>query len=707
MRKTIYRNHNLLFRYYRKFINLRGRIDGLIRTGEFYRLSREIRSRMVRKLKLLYERLVRMAGKQKLRWAGAAMAMILSASVAKAQFNEPVDLSGFHSEPLPSTEFVDFDEDGDLDIVVGEYFGSVYYVQNDDGKFSKGSNPFSAIDVTFYANPALGDLDDDGDLDLVVGNWYGYLFYYENESGDFTEQTGTDNPFNGIDVGDGAHPVLMDVDGDDDLDLVCGYYGTTILYFENDGGVFTELTGVDNPFSVVSTSSMSILSPYFADYDGDTDPDLFVSEYYGSILYYSNEEGTYVEQTGANNPFEGVDYGDNPIVSIVDPDDDGDLDLIIGNSHFDYIRYFRNDAGTYTEKRGTPNPFEGILGDHGIAPAISDMDNDGDLDILIAEKYGLMTIYENTDDGFVPVLEDFTFDTLGFNYPKPVFADIDEDMDDDLIIGGEDGMIRYYSKEGPNDYIELTGPDNPFNGIDVGDYSSPAFADIDGDGDLDCFIGYLDYNTGQIAYFRNEATGFNERTGTDNPFYDLNTVDSLSGALSPVFADIDRDEDIDLFIGGSGAIHMYTNNEGTFAIDSLNNPFLDVLLGFTHSPSFGDIDEDGDLDLYVGAGTKYGTGDAQLFFLENTQGPDIDAVVPPTSEDAISIYVYDKTVVVDAGIQTLERISVYSLSGVLVKNIDVNQTGRYEFGIENAGPGIYMIQVFSKDGPVTGKVVIR
>ncbi|NYT26471.1 MAG: FG-GAP repeat protein [Candidatus Thiodubiliella endoseptemdiera] len=70
------------------------------------------------------------------------------------------------------------------------------------------------------------------------------------------------------------------------------------------------------------------------------------------------------------------------------------------------------------------------------------------------------------------------------------------------------------------EYIEKTGSgNNPFNGIDVGSYSTPNLADIDGDGDLDLVVGE---NDGTLKYYQNTGTTSNPlyeaKTGDDNPF---------------------------------------------------------------------------------------------------------------------------------------------------------------------------------------------
>src|SRR5439155_62174 len=179
------------------------------------------------------------------------------------------------------------------------------------------------------STPVLADLDGDGDLDAVVGDFFGTLHYFKNTGTAtvpvFVEQGGAANPFNGIDVGYNSTPILADLDGDGDLDAVVSDNYGTLHYFLNTGTasapVFVEQTGsasaaviveqggAANPFNGIAVGYNS--TPILADLDGDGDLDAVVGEFYGTLHYFRNT-GTaslpvFVEQTGAANPFDGVD----------------------------------------------------------------------------------------------------------------------------------------------------------------------------------------------------------------------------------------------------------------------------------------------------------------------------------------------------------------------------------------------------------------
>jgi hypothetical protein len=218
----------------------------------------------------------------------------------------------------------------------------------------------------------------------------------------------------------------------------------------NDGNIFSEIAGSANPFNGVNVGNSS--TPTFADLDEDGDVDAFIGERDGNINFFRNDGGSFNEITGSANPFNGVNVGWYSTPTFADLDEDGDVDAFIGEGDGN-INFFRNNGGTFNEVTGTANPFNGM-----------DVGRDS----------------------------------------APTFADLDEDGDVDAFVGENEGTINFLRNDG-GVFNEITGPANPFDGIDVGYDSVPTLTDLDGDGDLDAFIGT---GNGRIFYFNNAELRF-------------------------------------------------------------------------------------------------------------------------------------------------------------------------------------------------------
>lgn len=309
-------------------------------------------------------------------------------------FLEQTDANFQAPGTFPGPTLGDLDGDGDLDAIVGSG-GALHYFKNTgtaSAPVYTGAVPIAGVNLTSMSKPTLGDLDGDGDLDAVVGQTDGTLHYYKNtgtaNAPSYVEQTGSANPFNGIDVFFGSTPALGDLDGDGDLDAVVGRtFDRNVHYFKNTGTasapVYVEQTGSANPFNDVRVGLDS--APALADLDGDGDLDAIIGEDDGILHYYQNT-GTasvpvYAEQTGSANLVSDIRVRAYSTPAFGDLNGDGRLDAIVGQSNGEVRVFFNvpnrvpvavNDAVSTTEDATlTGNVLSGN-------PTTADSDPDGD-----------------------------------------------------------------------------------------------------------------------------------------------------------------------------------------------------------------------------------------------------------------------------------------------------------------------------------------
>ena len=211
-----------------------------------------------------------------------------------------------------------------------------------------------------------------------------------------------------------SSPSFADLDGDGDLDAVIGAQDGTLHYFQNTGSAtvpaFTEQTGAANPFNFVDVGTRS--TPSFVDLDGDGDLDAVVGEEYGTLHYFENTGSAvapaFTELTGAANPFDGVDVGFNARPSFADLDGDGDLDAIVGELTAPCAISRTPARPPHRPSANAPAPpirstasIVGVLS----KPSFADLDGDGDLDVVVGERYGALHYFLNTGAGFAQVVD--------------------------------------------------------------------------------------------------------------------------------------------------------------------------------------------------------------------------------------------------------------------------------------------------------------
>ncbi len=372
-----------------------------------------------------------------------------------------------------SVNFIDYDNDTWLDLFItnGPQVGEVnfLYHNNGDGTFTRVMNDTIANVARACDGATWGDFDNDADLDVFVATWYNQqdLFFTNNGDGSFARVT-TAHPATANGYSEAGSWADYDNDGHLDLFVANSAGGLkNFLYHNNGDGTLTQiLTG-----SIVTSSHKSRLGAW-ADYDNDGDMDVFVATEGNQVnaLYQNQGNGTFTRILSGTLVDEGSEsFG----ASWGDYDNDLDLDLFVANSsdQHDFL-YNNNGDGTFTKIT------TGIVsnnGGWGVGSSWEDIDNDGDLDLFVANAFGpgldSNFLYYNNGDG--TFTEEIVSDVVlepGYTYGC-AFGDIDKDGDLDLAIAkcflaSEDNGL--YTNDGNSNgwlRVQLTGQQSNRDGI--------------------------------------------------------------------------------------------------------------------------------------------------------------------------------------------------------------------------------------------------
>ncbi len=369
---------------------------------------------------------------------------------------------------------------------------------------------FTSVQTALFSDPygqsnAWGDYDNDGDLDLLVAFLNAPLRLYENRGVDGFVDIGptiklTTNPGNSRAVAWG------DYDNDGDLDIYVGYADgvNPNVLLENkirdrSGSSRKEFVDVSEERGVSFIGATRQLN--FVDFDADGDLDLHVALRTASNRLFENSDGKFADiarDVGFFEPRRTVG------ACWFDMDSDGDLDVFTTNQSGDRDGLYRYENGRFSDVAMELNIDQARrpLIDGGVGCAVTDYDNDGDLDLYVAE-YGDDSLFRNNGDGsftdVAPELGVATHDHI----VTGVWGDVNNDGWQDLYIvgyvNGQPGMQDYlYINLG--DRFENQIPDIVMaNDTDHG----VQFADYDNDGDLDLSLAAND-PSGSHSLFRNE-----------------------------------------------------------------------------------------------------------------------------------------------------------------------------------------------------------
>jgi len=389
---------------------------------------------------------------------------------AQSGFSEALVVNDVVSS-LQKIHIADLDGDGDLDVISGGGNDILAWYENIDGLGTFGPLQEVSRAADFIQSVYADDLDGDGDLDLLTASYLDdEIAWYENTDGEGT--FGTQQVLtNGADY---AWAVRTgDIDGDGDRDVVCGsYLDKRIAWFENTDG--------EASFGAMQTIALDangVRDIFVADLDADGDDDILTAcQSDNTIAWYENTDG---KGTFGSRKVIWNNHVETFCAMAADIDGDGDNDVIASSPSDDELAWFENidDDPSFGTQQIISKEVDGSRNCYA-----SDMDFDGDIDVVSVSRDSLVSWFENLDgkgtfgpriniakvngrpddvicgdidnDGKNDVVVAYLFsDIMWFKNLQVDLPDIEKDSTMVSCFGGSDGSVD----------LTLTGGADPFS----------------------------------------------------------------------------------------------------------------------------------------------------------------------------------------------------------------------------------------------------
>lgn len=302
--------------------------------------------------------------------------------------------------------------------------------------------------------------------------------------------------------------------------------------------------------------------------------------------------------------------GDSRSVNWVDVNNDGFIDCMITNGPSggqDNTLYLNNGAGNFTAVINDSIVSDGQPSD---GATLADCDNDGDADCFVVNWYNVNKMfYLNNGNGSFTKIDTGIMVNEGGYSETASWGDYDKDGLLDLYVTNSAGAKKnfLYHNAGGNYFTKIT------TGAVVNDtYASRSvnWTDIDMDGDLDIFVSNETSQSENI--YRNDGNGV---------FTKLSTGPLLTNAgntMSSSWGDYDNDGDLDVFLCNDLSANALFRNNGNFSFTKITNDTVAKGTAHSFSSAWSDVDNDGDLDLFVTNAFTNGMKQTGMLYLNNS-----------------------------------------------------------------------------------------